>query len=56
MKEGQVINISHIYSLNFRIAKQIIGCSDVIMQYILNTVNKGLKMGMDLIWMRVKRG
>ena len=38
MKEGQVINISHIYSLNFRIAKQIIGCSDVIMPYIINTV------------------
>ncbi len=38
MKEGQVINISHIYSLNFRIARQIIGCSDVIMPYILNTV------------------
>lgn len=28
VKDGQVINISHIYSLNFRIARQIIGCSN----------------------------
>ena len=35
-KEGQVINISHIYSLNFRIAKEIIGCSNKILKYILN--------------------
>ena len=37
VQNGQVINISHIYSLNFRIAKQIIGCSNTIMKYILNT-------------------
>ena len=35
-EEGQVINISHIYSLNFRIAKEIIGCSNKILKYILN--------------------
>src|SRR5699024_6877643 len=29
IKDGQVINISYIYSLNFRIAKQVIGCSNV---------------------------
>ena len=38
VKEGQVINISHIYSLNFRIAKQIIGCSKPILPYILNKI------------------
>ena len=36
IKDGQVINISHIYSLNFRIAKEIIGCSEKILPYILN--------------------
>ena len=36
MKEGQVINISHIYSLNFRIARQVIGCSKTVLPYILN--------------------
>lgn len=35
-KDGQVINISHIYSLNFRIAKEVIGCSNKILKYILN--------------------
>ena len=36
IKDGQVINISYIYSLNFRIARQVIGCSRVILPYILN--------------------
>lgn len=36
VKDGQVINISHIYSLNFRIARQIIGCSNDVLPYILN--------------------
>lgn len=36
VKDGQVINISHIYSLNIRIARQIIGCSNKALQYILN--------------------
>lgn len=35
-KDGQVINISHIYSLNFRIARQILGCSNELLKYILN--------------------
>ena len=38
-KDKQVINISHIYSLNFRIARQIIGCSYTVMPYILNLKN-----------------
>ncbi len=36
LKDGQVINISHIYSLNFRVARQIIGCSNELLQYIIN--------------------
>ena len=33
IKEGQVLNISHIYSLNFRIAKQVLNCSNHILNY-----------------------
>lgn len=36
IKEGQVTNISHIYSLNFRVARQVLGCSIPILKYILN--------------------
>ena len=35
-KDGQVVNISHIYSLNFRIARQMIGCSKSILSFLLN--------------------
>ena len=41
-KEGQVINISHIYSLNVRIARQIINCSKPILQYILDVKNNNI--------------
>ena len=36
VREGQVINISHIYSLNFRIAREIPGCSKASLPLILN--------------------
>ena len=36
MKDEKVININYIYSLNFRIAKQIIGCSNKILKYIID--------------------
>lgn len=36
MKEGQVSNLNYISSLNFRIARQILGCSHGALQYILN--------------------
>lgn len=36
MKEGQVINLSYISSLNFRIARQILNCSTQALSYILN--------------------
>lgn len=35
--EGKVTNINYISSLNFRIAKQIIGASNRILKYVLNT-------------------
>ena len=36
IKEGKVVNISYIAGINFRIAKQILGCSTRLMKYILN--------------------
>lgn len=35
VKEGKIININYIYSLNFRIAKQVKGCSDEILKQII---------------------
>lgn len=37
VKDGQVINLSYISSLNFRIARQVINCSNNALPYILNT-------------------
>lgn len=34
--EGKVININYIYSLNFRIARQIVGSSNKILGHVLN--------------------
>ena len=39
IKDGKVTNISYISSLNFRIAKQIFGCSKMALQYILDIEN-----------------
>lgn len=36
MKDGQVINISHIYSLNFRIARQVFDCSNCILKDVVD--------------------
>ena len=36
IKDGQVTNISHIYSLNFRIARQVIDCSNKILESVLD--------------------
>lgn len=36
MEKGKVININYIASLNFRIAKQIIGASNRILRYVLD--------------------
>ena len=36
IENGKVININHIYSLNFRIAKQVIGSGNKILKFILN--------------------
>lgn len=36
IENGKVININYIYSLNFRIAKEVVGCANNILKYILN--------------------
>ena len=36
VEENKVININYIYSLNFRIAKQILGSSNKIIEYVLD--------------------
>ena len=38
-KENKVVNINYISSLNFRIAKQIIGVSNVLLPYLLDIEN-----------------
>lgn len=40
IENNRVINIAYIYSLNFRIAKQITGAANEIMKYIVNIQNK----------------
>ena len=39
---GQVININYISSLNFRIARQKIGCSDFIIKDIIDNINNSI--------------
>lgn len=36
IKEGKVSNINYVSSLNFRIAKQVLGASNKIIKYIIN--------------------
>ena len=40
IENGKVINIIYISSLNFRIARQVIGCSNNIIEKIINRENK----------------
>ena len=35
IENGKVININYISSINFRIARQILGCSNNLLQYVL---------------------
>lgn len=36
IEDGKVININYINSLNFRISRQVIGCSQKVLKHILN--------------------
>lgn len=42
LEKGQVININYINSLNFRISKQILGCSDYILKNVLDISNNSI--------------
>lgn len=42
MENNKIINISNISSLNFRIARQIKGCSNKVLRYIINTENNNI--------------
>ena len=42
LTNGQVSNISHVYSLNFRIAHQVLGSCNEILKCILNTENNSI--------------
>lgn len=42
IENNKVININYISSLNFRISRQIIGCSNKILKYILDMENKSI--------------
>lgn len=43
VQDGKVININYINSLNFRIARQMIGASKEILKYILNFERKNVR-------------
>lgn len=42
IEENKVININYISSLNFRIAKEIKGCSNKLLKYVLNIENNNV--------------
>lgn len=43
IKNGQIININHVSSMNFRIARQIENCSKDIFNIIVNSKNEEIK-------------
>ena len=42
IEENKLININYISSLNFRIAKEIKGCSNKLLKYVLDTENNNV--------------
>lgn len=42
IENNRVINISYISSLNFRISRQVLGCSNRILKYIIDIENKSI--------------
>ena len=42
IENNKIINIKYISSLNFRIAKQVIGCSNSMIHHIINKKNKNI--------------
>ena len=42
IENGKIININYISSLNFRIAKEINGCSNKLLKYVINMENNNI--------------
>lgn len=42
IENGKIININYISSLNFRIAKEINGCSNKLLKYVINMENNNV--------------
>lgn len=42
IENNKVININYISSLNIRIARQVIGCSDKTLKYVIDIENKNI--------------
>lgn len=52
MKDGKVVNINYVSSLNFRIAREIIGASDEILKEVLvnNEIKNTLIVSKPRLW------
>lgn len=42
VEDGKVININYIYSLNFRIAREVIGAGNKVLKFILDVENNSI--------------
>lgn len=42
MEAGKIININYIYSLNFRIARQVIGSGNKVLKFILDPLSNNI--------------
>lgn len=42
LEKNKVININYISSLNFRIARQVIDCSNKLLKYVINNENNNI--------------
>ena len=52
MKEGKIINVNYVSSLNFRVAREIIGASDSVLKEVLvnNEINNTLIVSKPRMW------
>ena len=52
MKDGKIINVNYVSSLNFRVAREIIGASDEIIKEVLinNEINNTLIVSKPRMW------
>ena len=42
LEKGKVINIKYIYSLNFRVAREVIGSGNIVLSHIINLENNSI--------------